>query len=83
MEFSLRSPKLFGGPAETRKILRKLRKFQSFRRILWRFRRFLRKEMLTLSGDSGDFCGVSRTVLKLTASFWVRSLLSIFRDSGT
>jgi hypothetical protein len=82
MAFSLRSPKLSGGPAETPKIFAETPKVSEIPKNLWRLRRFLR-EMLTSFGDFGYFCGVSGPVLNLTASFCVRSLRRFFGDSRT
>ena len=84
MALSLRLPKLYGGPAETPKKIPQIPKVSDIPEILQRFRRFLRKrEMLTLFGDYGDFCGVSEHVLNLTNSFWVLSLRRFYGDSGT
>ena len=72
MVFSLRLPKLSGGPVETPKKIPKIPKVSE---IFAEIPKFSEKtEMLTLFGDSGDFCGVSEPVLNLIASFWVQSL---------
>jgi hypothetical protein len=65
MVFSLRSPKLSGRPAETPKIPEIPEK--------------RKRQMLTLSGDSGYFSGVSGPVLNLTASFLGLESPQIFR----
>jgi hypothetical protein len=84
MVFSLRSPKLSDGLAETSKNSAETLKVSEISKTFVEIPKiFEKKKMLTLFGDSGDFCRVSKPVLNLTASFWVQSLRSFFGDSGT
>ena len=68
MAFSLRLPKLSGGPVETPKKIPKIPKVSEIFAEIPKFSE--KREMLTLSRDSGDFCGVSGPILSLTDSFF-------------
>ena len=84
MAFSLRLPKLSGGPVETPKKTLEISKVSETPKIFAEISKFFdKREMLTPSGDSENFCGVSGPLLNLTASFWVRSLRRFSEDSET
>jgi hypothetical protein len=70
MTFSLRSTKLPGRPAEIPKIFAETPKLSEISKNFVEIPKISEKrQMLTLSGDSGYFCGVSGPILNLTASF--------------
>jgi hypothetical protein len=75
MVFFLRSLKLYGESAETPKVSEVPENFTKIPKI------FEKREMLTLSGYSEDFCGVYGSVLNLTASFF-SGFYRFFGDSG-
>ena len=80
MAFSLRLPKLSGGPAETPKKIPEIPKVSEILEIFVEILKISKKrEMLTLSGDSGHFCGVSGPILSLMDSFLGPESPKIFR----
>jgi hypothetical protein len=81
MAFSLRLPKLSGGPVEIPKIFAETPKvLEILKNIVEILKFFEKRQMLTLSGDFRDFA-VFGPVLNLTANIWVRSLQRLSGDS--
>jgi hypothetical protein len=85
IKFGVRSKRLWhfllgylsfsSGPAEIPNIFAKTPKVLEISKNFVEISKFFEKrQMLTLSGNSGDFCGVYESILNLTASFWVRRI---------